>query len=957
MTPGPTLYSGPVPYGKSAPAGAAQSASAIRHASTDRHLRASLPCGDPLNLSPLRCRPTAALRACQHPTLMNGRFLTLGERLVNRTLRAQRRPVEGQLAGRERRAQLGRQVGDLEPARRSCPAWRAPASRAARTGASRARTGRAACEALARARPASSSSAPSRSARPSANRRGRARGTGCTSSACSSTGAKRLRRTPAPRCARRRARTGSRGTRASRAATPGARRAGPGWSPNAVARPLRQRPSTTGGRQVERHEQAHARAAEPLLGHRLERRGLAAQQPPQQVQRDGGRAVADVAARAGQVERARDALLVAVEHRGDAEAHAADRLVRRAAPGSRDAGQADRRVGVEALERAVGERLRDLVRDRAVLLDQLAPARPAARSWPRSSTRPRRRRSTPRRRGGRSGARPAGRRCTTPPPPAGGPAAAPRPARRSSCRPSRRPSRRGARPSSPRARSAAASLASSERITISSSRAAQAGRDLEPVEAHLRVRDAQRLGDLGLGDAEHAHHRLAVARRAGDGLLERLGLHRLAPALLQLARRARAAPRRPGRSPARPAPARCRPGRARPRPRAPSPACGWRTRAPCGSRFQRRAKRAMISPIRRSSASSSCSGRPAKSATISAVMSSAVGPRPPLVRIRSAPSARMNSSAASRSSRRSPVISTCASSTPSSARRSASHGPLRSRTRPERTSVPGHDDSGADAQDDHPHVGRRSPDSDARPGAAHQVADRLRALGRVAPAAVDPQVAAAVAERHPEGAGAERALTVARRARSRLRPAPCPERPPRIPTRYGPGRPRGARCAGAAAAPASAAAGWSRSRSRCGVVCVAGRSLAALPSSPSSSPPVRPSTNRNATIARTAMPAPIPRRGGPTRRARSATRRRRRERRDLELLGLLEARAVLVDQQVRVEPQELRVGAQEGLDVGRPRQHDPLLVLQRPQVLGADLRRLLDRRDVDLVADARFAQQ
>ena len=48
----------------------------------------------------------------------------------------------------------------------------------------------------------------------------------------------------------------------------------------------------------------------------------------------------------------------------------------------------------------------------------------------------------------------------------------------------------------------------------------------------------------------------------------------------------------------------------------------------------------------------------------------------------------MNRSAASMSHGRSPTIVTCARSTPSSNRRSASHGPLRSRTRPVSTSVP-----------------------------------------------------------------------------------------------------------------------------------------------------------------------------------------------------------------------------------------------------------------------------
>src|SRR5436190_14470009 len=92
--------------------------------------------------------------------------------------------------------------------------------------------------------------------------------------------------------------------------------------------------------------------------------------------------------------------------------------------------------------------------------------------------------------------------------------------------------------------------------------------------------------------------------------------------------------------------------------------------------------------MRPSSAESCAIARPQKRATTSIVMSSAVGPRPPLVTIRSTPWSAMKRSWASMSSGRSPQIVMCASSTPSSARRSDSHGPLRSWTRPVRTSVP-----------------------------------------------------------------------------------------------------------------------------------------------------------------------------------------------------------------------------------------------------------------------------
>ena len=56
---------------------------------------------------------------------------------------------------------------------------------------------------------------------------------------------------------------------------------------------------------------------------------------------------------------------------GDREADQPDRLLRRAATGPRDAGDADADRGAEALPRAVGQRLCDLDRDGAVRGDQL----------------------------------------------------------------------------------------------------------------------------------------------------------------------------------------------------------------------------------------------------------------------------------------------------------------------------------------------------------------------------------------------------------------------------------------------------------------------------------------------------------------------------------------------------------------------------------------------------------
>ena len=86
--------------------------------------------------------------------------------------------------------------------------------------------------------------------------------------------------------------------------------------------------------------------------------------------------------------------------------------------------------------------------------------------------------------------------------------------------------------------------------------------------------------------------------------------------------------------------------------------------------------------------SSNTSSRPQNRATTSTVMSSAVGPRPPLVTIRSMPWSARKRNCASMSAGRSPQIVMWANSTPSSIRRSAIHGPFASWMRPVRTSVP-----------------------------------------------------------------------------------------------------------------------------------------------------------------------------------------------------------------------------------------------------------------------------
>ena len=68
------------------------------------------------------------------------------------------------------------------------------------------------------------------------------------------------------------------------------------------------------------------------------------------------------------------------------------------------------------------------------------------------------------------------------------------------------------------------------------------------------------------------------------------------------------------------------------------------------------------------------------------------------------------------------------------------------------------------------------------------------------------------------------------------------------------------------------------------------------------------------------------------------------------------ARVVLVDVELAVEAEELRVRAHEALDVRARREHLEMLFLERADVLRADLRRELDLRIVEALADARFTE-
>ena len=69
-----------------------------------------------------------------------------------------------------------------------------------------------------------------------------------------------------------------------------------------------------------------------------------------------------------------------------------------------------------------------------------------------------------------------------------------------------------------------------------------------------------------------------------------------------------------------------------------------------------------------------------------------------------------------------------------------------------------------------------------------------------------------------------------------------------------------------------------------------------------------------------------------------------------------EARVVLVHVELAVEAEVLRVRAEKALDVGRSRELLELLLLERAQVLATDLCRLLELRELEPLAQARFAQ-
>src|SRR5688572_25933989 len=100
----------------------------------------------------------------------------------------------------------------------------------------------------------------------------------------------------------------------------------------------------------------------------LERKVLAEEEPAHQVHREERRALAHLAAVPGHDGVAGDLVPVGVL---DAHADIADRLLLRPAARAGDAGDSRRDISLEAVQRAIRQRLGNLRRNRAVLLDEL----------------------------------------------------------------------------------------------------------------------------------------------------------------------------------------------------------------------------------------------------------------------------------------------------------------------------------------------------------------------------------------------------------------------------------------------------------------------------------------------------------------------------------------------------------------------------------------------------------
>src|SRR5829696_3182141 len=385
---------------------------------------------------------------------------------------------------------------------------------------------------------------------------------------------------------------------------------------------------------------------------------------------------------------------------------------------------------------------------------------------------------------------------------------------------------------------------------------------------------------------------------------------------------------------------------------------------------QRRSIGSTIAAIRRSSSSSSTGSRPWKRPTTSAVRSSAVGPRPPVVTIRSTPCSTMKRSCASRSAGRSPQIVVCARSTPSSTSRSASQGPLRSRTRPASTSVPV-TTMPARALTRVPRRSQRAP-TPCRARAARRSsgarsfggrerpwplarrereADRRRRRAERHPPPVRADARRGAAEVQAQPPAAERA----RRAQAPLIHRGFPFAPvdahvgrlDRIdaeddrpsPSRRGP--PTAARLAPLAAV---------------------GRLLAALAALRRAIPTPAGEAEDQEQQEQPDDASGDEQPGGERAplvsvRLAGAGRATGGERGRRLLLGQLVVRGpVLLDEHARVEAEVLGVRLEERAHEGRPGEQVELLVLEGTQVLRANLRRLLDVGDVDLAAHPRLAE-
>ena len=252
-----------------------------------------------------------------------------------------------------------------------------------------------------------------------------------------------------------------------------------------------------------------------------------------------------------------------------------------------------------------------------------------------------------------------------------------------------------------------------------------------------------------------------------------------------------------------------------------------------------------------------------------------------------------------------------ASSIPSSSSRSASHGPLRSLMRPVRTSVPvttmparaliGPQGTGA----------LRSAAARCAPGGSRLEGHRLRCRDRSACARSRSARPTVSPRFDPELLAAPRASRSTFPSKVTLGAAAV--------VHVGVGRRR------SAARAARSRAGGGRGCSSAGHGPVRSRrvsrgpAVVSAPSPPSSSPPVSPSTSRNTISGATSRRNH--RAAAGRRRSRLPPPRRAEARRTFDLVARLVVGAVLLDQQLRVEPQHLGVRSQERLHEGGSRQH------------------------------------